>query len=242
MRALVIIPTYNEMENLADITAAVLAVPAGMDLDVLVVDDNSPDGTGALADALARDNPRIHVLHRPGKEGLGPAYMAGFAWALARDYDRVLEMDADFSHDPAYIPDFLAASMRADVVAGTRYKDGVRVINWPMQRLLLSFFASIYARLATGMPFSDLTSGFKCFTREALKRLDFSLVRSSGYSFQIEVTFMAWKRGLAIEEVPIVFTDRKKGVTKMSANIVLEALLLVLRFRLLGSRYGNPRA
>lgn len=235
MRVLVVIPTYNEKENIEGIAKAVLDVRP--DTEVLVVDDNSPDGTGHIADRLAGENERVSVLHRDAKQGLGPAYMAGFAWAMERDYDRVFEMDADFSHDPAYIPDFLEAAETSPVVLGTRYKGGVRVINWPMRRLLLSYGASIYARLATGMPYSDLTSGYKCFTREALTRLDFSKIRSNGYSFQIEVTYMAWKMGLPIAEVPIVFTDRQKGATKMSSNIIIEALLMMLRFRFFGGKY-----
>jgi len=229
MNALVIIPTYNEMENLPRIVPAVLNQDDR--LSILIVDDNSPDGTGQLADEMAEGNPSIHVLHRPGKAGLGKAYLAGFKWALEHEYDRVFEMDADFSHDPKYLPKFLEATEKADLVLGSRYISGVNVINWPMTRLLLSYFANVYARLVTGMPVRDATGGFKCFRREVLEAIDLDNVRSNGYAFQIEMSFRVWKKGFTIREIPIIFTDREHGQSKMSKGIVREAILMVPKLR-----------
>lgn len=226
-RALVVTPTFNERENLADLVAQVLALPPGIDL--LIVDDNSPDGTGVLADEFASRSNRVHVIHRKEKDGLGRAYVAGFHWALARDYPFILEMDADRSHDPKDVPRLLSAAEEADLVLGSRYRDGIRVINWPLPRLMLSLGAALYVRVITGMPFSDPTGGFKCFRREALACLDLDRVRSNGYSFQIELTHQIWRRGLRIREVPIIFTDRFLGQSKMSGRIVREALLMVWR-------------
>jgi dolichol-phosphate mannosyltransferase len=202
-------------------------------LSILVVDDNSPDGTGQLADSMAAENGRIHVLHRAEKEGLGRAYLAGFRWALERDYDRILEMDADFSHDPKYLPSMLKASETADVVLGSRYISGVNVINWPMTRLLLSYFANVYARVVTGMGVRDLTGGFKCFRRPVLEAIEFDRVRSNGYAFQIEMSFRASRKGFSITEVPIVFADREQGQSKMSKRIVREAIWMVPKLRLM---------
>jgi len=227
VRTLVVSPTYNERENLPALVERVLAHPATIEL--LIVDDNSPDGTGTLADQIASSQPRVHVLHRAVKDGLGRAYVAGFKWALERDYQRVLEMDADLSHNPADIPRFLAASENADLVLGSRYRDGIRVINWPLNRLVLSLAAALYVRSITGMPFSDPTGGFKCFRREALLALDLDSVRSNGYSFQIELTHRIWRQGLRVAEVPIIFTDRFHGKSKMSGRIVREALTMVWR-------------
>ncbi len=225
-RTLVVSPTYNEKENLPDLMARVLALPEFIEL--LIVDDSSPDGTGALADDYAAKHPeRIHVLHRKTKDGLGRAYISGFLWALERGYERILEMDADLSHNPNDIPRFLEASECADLVLGSRYRDGIRVINWPLNRLMLSLGAALYVRVITGMPFSDPTGGYKCFRREALQRLDLDSVRSNGYSFQIELTHRIWRQGLRVAEVPIVFTDRFLGKSKMSWHIVREALLMV---------------
>jgi len=224
---LVVIPTYNERENLPKLVERLLGLPVGVDL--LVVDDNSPDGTGQLADELSKSHPEVHVLHRQTKDGLGRAYIAGFQWALAREYGYVFELDGDFSHDPDEIPAFLAAAQGADCVLGTRYKGGIRVINWPLRRLMLSRAAGIYVQIITGMPFSDPTGGYKCFTRRALKALKLEEIRSNGYSFQIELTHRLWRQGMRIEEVPIVFTDRIKGRSKMSGHIVREAVLMVLR-------------
>jgi dolichol-phosphate mannosyltransferase len=224
-------PTYNERPNLGKVVPAVLARDER--IDVLVVDDDSPDGTGDLADDLARENPRISVLHREGKLGLGSAYLDGFRAGLEAGYDFLLEMDADFSHDPEYLPDLLeAAAGEADVVAGSRYLEGVNVINWPMGRLLLSWFANKYARWITGLPLTDSTSGFKCFRREVLEAIDFGRVSSTGYAFQIEMSFRAWKQGFRVGEIPIVFVDRDVGESKMSGAIVREAVWKVWALRL----------
>jgi dolichol-phosphate mannosyltransferase len=231
-RALVIIPTYNEVENLGRIVPQVLEQDPR--LEVLVVDDNSPDGTGAAADELARTSPRVHVLHRDGKHGLGTAYRTGFKWALERDYEYVFEMDADFSHDPKHLPQFLAAAENADLVLGCRYLEGrVTVVNWPMGRLLLSYFANLYARVVTGLRLFDSTGGFKCFRRRVLAALDLDAVRSNGYAFQIEMSFRAIRKGFRITEIPIVFVDRTDGVSKMSGAIVREAIWMVWRLRLM---------
>jgi dolichol-phosphate mannosyltransferase len=229
MKPLVIIPTYEERENLPLIVPAVLAQDET--LSVLIVDDNSPDGTGQLADEMATDNRRIHVLHRAEKDGLGKAYLAGFRWALERDYDRVLEMDADYSHDPKYLPSLLQASENADLVLGSRYVSGVNVINWPILRLVLSYGANVYARVLTGLRIRDLTGGFKCFRREVLEAIDLDAVRSNGYSFQIEMTFRAHCKGFSVREVPIIFTDREHGQSKMSKRIVREAIWMVPKLR-----------
>jgi dolichol-phosphate mannosyltransferase len=239
-RALVVSPTYNERENLAELVRRVLTLPESVDL--LIVDDNSPDGTGQMADAYAAGNPRIHVKHRAEKDGLGRAYIAGFKWALERDYPLVLEMDADLSHNPADVPRLIEASQEADLVLGSRYRDGIRVINWPLNRLMLSLGAALYVRLITGMPFSDPTGGFKCFRREALQGLDLDSVRSNGYSFQIELTHQIWRRGLRVREVPIIFTDRFQGKSKMSGRIVREALTMVWRLWIQNGLRRRPRA
>jgi dolichol-phosphate mannosyltransferase len=224
-RALVVIPTYNERVNLQAILPHVLEQDAR--IEVLVVDDNSPDGTGRFADEVAAADPRVHVLHRPAKAGLGKAYLAGFRWGLDRGYDYICEMDADFSHDPKYLPDLLRAIESADLVIGSRYRDGVNVINWPISRLLLSLGANQYARWITGLPLSDSTGGFKCFRRRVLESIDLERVRSNGYSFQIEMSFRAWKKGFRLSEIPIVFTDRVEGQSKMNKRIVREAIWMV---------------
>jgi dolichol-phosphate mannosyltransferase len=232
-RALVVIPTYNEAANLPNLVPEVLAQDPR--LDVLVVDDNSPDGTGRMADTLAGANPRVHVLHREGKLGLGTAYIQGFRWALERSYDYVFEMDADFSHDPRHLKEFLKAIEGADVVLGSRYLEGrVTVVNWPMGRLLLSYCANIYARRITGLRMWDLTGGFKCFRRRVLETIDLSLVRSNGYAFQIEMSVRAWRKGFKLREIPIVFVDRTEGQSKMNRAIVREAVWMVPRLRLQG--------
>lgn len=229
-RALVIVPTYNERENILKLIDAVLAqAPV---LEVLVVDDGSPDGTGALVDERAAVDPRVHVLHREKKLGLGTAYLAGFRWALERDFAYVFEMDADFSHDPQHLPQFLASIHDADVVIGSRYQDGrVTVVNWPIGRLLLSYFANVYARFVTGLPIFDTTAGYKCFRRKVLETIDLSDVRSNGYAFQIEMHFRVWRKGFRIVEIPIVFVDRTEGTSKMSKRIVREAVWMVWRLR-----------
>jgi dolichol-phosphate mannosyltransferase len=231
VKALVIIPTYNELDNLPRILPDVLGRDPSF--SVLVVDDNSPDGTGALADQLAAESQgRIHVLHRTQKSGLGQAYLAGFRWALERDYELIFEMDADFSHDPKFLPDFLLAAKQADVILGSRYISGVNVVNWPMSRLLLSYYANVYSRLVTGLPLRDATGGFKCFHRRVLEAIDLNAVRSNGYSFQIEMSFRAFRKGFRIKEIPIVFVDRQAGTSKMSKSIVREAIWMVWRLRL----------
>jgi dolichol-phosphate mannosyltransferase len=229
-RALVVVPTYNERINLPLIVPLILQQDAR--IEVLVVDDNSPDGTGQLADQMAAGNRRIHVLHRPGKAGLGKAYLAGFRWALECGYDFIFEMDADFSHDPKFLPEFLQAIETADLVIGSRYRAGVNVINWPISRLLLSLGANEYARRVTGLPLTDSTGGFKCFRRRVLEAIDFEKVRSNGYSFQIEMSFRAWKQGFRLVEIPIVFTDRVEGQSKMDKRIVREAIWMVWWLRL----------
>lgn len=231
-RALVLIPTYNEAENLAKLVPQVLEQDAR--IEVLVIDDNSPDGTGRIADELAASVSRIHVLHRPAKQGLGQAYLAGFRWALQRGYDYVFEMDADFSHDPEHLKQFLAAVESADLVLGSRYLHGrVTVVNWPIGRLLLSYFANVYARWVTGLSVWDLTGGFKCFRRHVLEAIDLEKVRSNGYAFQIEMSVRAWRRGFRIAEIPIVFVDRTEGHSKMNRAIVREAVWMVPRLRLM---------
>ena len=234
-KALVIVPTYNERDNVTRIVPAILAQDPS--LEVLVVDDGSPDGTGHVVDGMTAADPRIHVLHRAGKLGLGTAYIAGFKWALARDYALVFEMDADFSHPVERIPDFLRAIATADLVLGSRYLNGeVNVVNWPMSRLFLSYGANIYARTITRLPVFDATGGFKCFRREVLEAIDLDDVRSNGYAFQIEMTYRAWKKGFRIVEVPVVFVDRTKGSSKMSKKIVREAVWMVWRLRWWGLR------
>ena len=231
-RALVIIPTYNEAPNLPNLVPQVLCQDP--QLEILIVDDNSPDGTGRLAEAIGRTEPRVHVLHRDGKRGLGTAYITGFRWALERDYAYVFEMDADFSHDPTHLKQFLKATEQADLVLGSRYLDGkVTVVNWPMPRLVLSYFANIYARWLTGLRIWDLTGGFKCFRRRVLEGIDLSRVRSNGYAFQIEMSVRAWRKGFTLKEIPIVFVDRTEGQSKMNRAIVREAVWMVPRLRLM---------
>ncbi len=236
---LIIVPTYNERENLPRIAQRLLALPTQVHL--LVVDDNSPDGTGQVADELAARHSEIHVLHRREKNGLGRAYIAGFKWALARDYEFVFEMDGDFSHNPDDIPQFLAAAREADLVLGSRYINGIRIMNWPLSRLMLSKSAATYVRVITGMPFTDPTGGFKCFRRRALQTLDLDAVRSNGYSFQIELTHQLWRQGMRIVEVPIIFTERLQGHSKMSGHIVREALFMVWRLWLQNGCRRKPR-
>jgi len=230
-RALVIIPTYNERENIARLVPEVLAQDPR--IDVLIIDDASPDGTGEIADGLAAADPRVSVLHRRGKLGLGTAYIEGFRWGLARGYAYLFEMDADFSHDPEHLPEFLRAIEDYDVVLGSRYLHGrVTVINWPIGRLLLSYFANVYARCVTGLPVADATGGFKCFRREVLEAIDLDRVGSEGYAFQIEMSLRAWRKGFRIGEIPIVFADRDVGESKMSKKIIREAVWRVWALRL----------
>jgi dolichol-phosphate mannosyltransferase len=238
-KTLVIVPTYNERDNLPPLTQRLMALPAAVDM--LVVDDNSPDGTGKVADEIAAQNPRVHVLHRHDKDGLGRAYCAGFAWALQRDYEFIFEMDGDFSHNPDDIPAFLKAAEDADLVVGSRYCKGIRVINWPLKRLMLSMSAGKYVRLITGLPVSDPTGGFKCFRRRALMSLNLDAVRSNGYSFQVELSHKIWMQGMKIAEVPIIFTDRFQGSSKMSRKIVWEAFWMVWRLWFQAGLRRSPR-
>ena len=224
-QTLVIVPTYNERDNLPGIVEAL----GKLSVDMLVVDDNSPDGTGAMADEFAEKHEYVHVLHRKEKNGLGRAYCAGFEWALENDYEFVFEMDGDFSHDPADIPRFIEEAQNADLVLGTRYRGGIRVNNWPLRRLMLSLGAAKYVKWITGMPFSDPTGGYKCFRRRALEAVDLKKVRSNGYSFQIEMTHKIWRQGLRVSELNIIFTERVEGSSKMSLNIAWEAVWMVWR-------------
>ncbi len=230
-RCLVVVPTYNERENLARLAEqAFAALP---EAQLLVVDDASPDGTGEHADELARSEPRLHVIHRPGKLGLGTAYVEGFRYGLARDFDFFFEMDADFSHDPRYLPALLARALAgADLVLGSRYAEGGGTENWGIGRKLISRGGSLYARTILGVKIRDLTGGFKCFRRRVLESIDLHKVRSEGYSFQIEMTYRALKEGFTVEEVPITFVDRRVGRSKMSRAIFLEAIWVVWRLRL----------
>ena len=229
-KSLVIIPTYNELENLPKLIPIVLSQDER--IHILIVDDNSPDGTAAFVEEESKNNNRIHLIKREKKMGLGTAYIAGFKYALANDYDFVFEMDADFSHDPKELRNFLIAIRENDLVLGSRYINGVRVLNWPMMRLLLSFFASVYTKIITGMPIKDATGGFKCFRRKVLEAIDLDRVKSNGYSFQIEMTFKAFSKGFKIKEIPIVFVDRVKGKSKMSKKIVREAIIMVWKLRI----------
>ncbi|MGH7575629.1 MAG: polyprenol monophosphomannose synthase [Longimicrobiales bacterium] len=231
-RGLVITPTYNERTNIARLVELTLAQDPR--LDVLIIDDASPDGTGDLADEIAQNSDRVNVVHRAGKLGLGTAYLDGFRWGLARNYAWLFEMDADFSHDPTHLPQFLDAIDQYDVVLGSRYLDGrITVVNWPVGRLLLSYFANAYARRVTGLPVADATSGYKCFRREVLEAVALDRVESEGYAFQIEMSFRAWRKGFRIGEIPIVFVDRTAGESKMSKAIIREAVWKVWKLRLL---------
>lgn len=229
-KALIIVPTYNESENVGKLVAEIHSVQK--EVHILFVDDNSPDGTAEIIREMQAVNTRIHLLNRPGKQGLGSAYLAGFKYALGKGFDFIFEMDADFSHNPKEIPNFLKAIEENDLVLGSRYIKGVNVINWPLSRLLLSYFANMYSRIATGLPVMDATGGFKCFRKEVLSALDFSKVKSNGYAFQIELTFKAWKKGFRIKEIPIIFIDRVAGVSKLSKSIMWEAIFMVWKLRI----------
>ena len=237
-KTLVVVPTYNEHENLPALAQRLLALPVPVDL--LVVDDNSPDGTGKLADELAAKYPSIHALHRTGKNGLGRAYIAGFKWALEHGYEFVFELDGDFSHNPDDIPMFLEAATNADLVLGSRYLNGIRIVNWPLRRLMLSKSAANYVRIITGMPFTDPTGGYKCFSKRALQAINLQEINSNGYSFQIEMTHRLWRQGMRIVEVPIVFTERVHGHSKMSGHIIQEALIMVWRLWLQNKMRRRP--
>jgi len=235
LRALIVIPTYNEKENIAIIIDRVLTVDVSefiSDLNILVVDDNSPDGTAGVVDRLAASNTRVSLLRRDGKKGLGKAYVAGFQWALERGYDYVFEMDADLSHQPEYLPEFFRHLQNCDMVIGSRYVRGVNVINWPLKRLLISYFGNLYARIVTGMKVKDVTAGYVGYRVSVLKAIDLQQVSASGYSFQIEMKYRAWKRKFRLCETPIIFYDRTIGSSKMSTNIIREGLLLVWKLKI----------
>lgn len=233
MSVLVVIPTYNEKENLSLLVPQVLELRP--DLQILVVDDNSPDGTADVARGFGESTGRVHLLARPGKLGLGSAYVDGFRWALANtDAEFIFEMDADFSHDPKYLPEMIetAEARKVDLVVGSRYiGGGANVVNWPISRLILSYSANVYARIVTGLPLTDSTGGYKCFRRRVLETIDLSRIRSDGYGFQIEMNFHSWKNGFEIAEVPIVFVDRHSGTSKMNRKIIYEAFWLVWKLR-----------
>jgi dolichol-phosphate mannosyltransferase len=237
---LIIVPTYNERENLARMAQKLLSLQVVV--DVLVVDGNSSDGTGKIADELAAKHPQIHVLHEQKKNGLGRAYIAGFKWALERGYEFIFEMDADCSHNPDDVPVFLEAARNADLVLGSRYIGGIRVINWPLKRLMLSRGAGKYVKWVTGMPFTDPTGGYKCFRRRALQAINLDKIHSNEYSFQIEMTHKLWRQGFKIVEVPIIFTERAEGRSKMAGHIVSEAFWMVWRLLLQNGLRRSPRA
>jgi dolichol-phosphate mannosyltransferase len=228
-RGLIVIPTYNERDTLPALLDAISL--QNLSVDILIIDDNSPDGTAQLVrDRIQREN-HIKLIERPGKLGLGTAYVAGFKFAIANGYEFVFEMDADFSHDPKMLPEFIREIENYDFVLGSRYVNGISVVNWPLRRLMLSYFASRYTRFITGMPIHDPTGGFKCFRIEVLKAIDLDRVRSGGYSFQIEMNFKAWKNGFRWKEIPIIFVDRKEGHSKMSNAIIREAVFMVWKLR-----------
>lgn len=229
MNIIVIIPTYNEAENIESLISKVLSVYPG--INVLVVDDNSPDGTANIVKKIMEKEPRVHLIQRKGKLGLGTAYIEGFKYALTKGFDAIFEMDADFSHNPEDIPRFIEALQDADLVIGSRYLTGVNVINWPLQRLILSYFANLYTRKITGMPVRDATGGFKCFRAEALKQINLDKIKTNGYGFQIEMNFRMWAKGFRIKEIPIIFVDRRNGVSKMNKKIIIEAVFLVWKLK-----------
>ena len=224
-KAVVIVPTYNEIENVQRLTEAIFSYQP--DIHVLFVDDNSPDGTAEKIKELQQKYPNVHLLEREKKQGLGKAYIAGFKVALDMGFEYIFEMDADFSHDPKEIPNFLNAIEESDLVLGSRYIKGVNVVNWPLRRLLLSYFANVYTRIITGIPIHDSTGGFKCFRREVLEAIDFDRIKSNGYGFQIELNYKVWKKGFRIKEIPIIFVDRQFGESKLSKKIMWEATFLV---------------
>jgi dolichol-phosphate mannosyltransferase len=238
MKALIIIPTYNEVDNLLPLLQEIFSQK--LDCDILIVDDNSSDGTGKLADEIHAEQPSVKVIHRPGKLGLGTAYITGFKYALARDYDAVFEMDADFSHDPRHLPTFLKAIEQADLVIGSRYVRGGNTPGWSLLRRLISGSGNIFARIMLGIPVRDCTAGFRCYRTHVLRHIDLNAIRSEGYAFQIELTYHVFEQGFRIAEIPIVFMDRRIGQSKMSHKIVLEAFAYVLQTRFsMGKRPGK---
>lgn len=231
MKSIIVIPTYNEADNIAHLIVAINSIVP--DTHILIVDDNSPDGTAKIVENIQKTDNRIHLIIRPGKMGLGTAYCNGFKWALQRDYDAICEMDADFSHDPNELINFFKEFPNYDLIIGSRYIKGVNVINWPLSRLLLSYGANLYTKIITGMPINDATGGFKCFRAEKLREIDLDTIKSNGYGFQIEMNFRMWKKGARIKEIPIIFVDRRNGVSKMNKGIVYEAIFLVWKLKFL---------
>jgi len=240
MKKIVVIPTYNEKENINKLINKIQHIQP--DMEILIVDDNSPDGTADVVKKLKEVNNNIHLLERAGKMGLGTAYIAGFTYAIENGYEIIMEMDADFSHNPEEIPNFLKAIENNDLVIGSRYIKGVNVVNWPLKRLLLSYFANLYTRIITGMPVKDATGGFKCFRADMLKKVDFDNVKSNGYSFQIEMNYRLWRKGARIKEIPIIFVDRIEGESKMSKKIVYEAIFMVWKLKLGIIKTGSRKA
>lgn len=239
MKAIIVIPTYNEADNIVSLVTTIFRIQP--DIHILVVDDNSPDGTSALVEDLMKTDERLHLMKRPGKNGLGTAYCDGFRYSLERNYDYIFEMDADFSHNPEDIPRFLEEIKDADLVIGSRYKVGVNVVNWPLRRLILSYGANLYTRIVTGMPVNDATGGFKCFRADALRKIDLSHIKTNGYGFQIEMNYRIWKSGGRIKEMPIIFIDRRSGVSKMNKKIIYEAVFLVWKLKFSSSKTGLIR-
>ena len=229
-KTLIIIPTYNEIDNINSMMKTIFDLY--QDISVIVIDDNSPDGTAKQIKQLQQNHTKLFLIERKGKRGLGSAYVAGFKWALQRDYSYIFEMDCDFSHDPKQIPDLLSACTGNDLVIGSRYIGGIRIINWPFKRLLLSYMASIYIRTVMGIPVKDPTGGFKCFSKKALQSLNMQKIFSNGYSFQLELNYKIWSKGLKIKEVPIIFYERRDGQSKMNFSIIVEAMFAVFRLRL----------
>jgi len=230
-KSIIVIPTYNEVENISKLIDTIFNIKS--DIDILIVDDNSPDGTAEIVSGMMNKDSRIHLIKRPEKMGLGTAYCDGFKYALERGFDYIFEMDADFSHNPEDIPRFLEEIHNYDLVIGSRYVSGVNVVNWPLKRLILSYGANLYTRIITGMPVHDATGGFKCFRAEALKRIDLNKIKSNGYGFQIEMNFRLWKSGARLKEIPIIFIDRRSGVSKMNKKIIYEAIFLVWKLKIL---------
>ena len=229
-KSLLIIPTFNEIDNIERMLTTITDLYP--ELNILIIEDGSPDGTADVVKKFMKENDKINIIERTGKLGLGTAYITGFKWALERDYQFIFEMDCDFSHDPKDIPRLLEAAQTNDLVIGSRYVDGIRIINWPIHRLLLSYFAGVYTRIITGLDVLDATGGFKCFKRSALESLNLDRVFSNGYSFQVELNFKIWAKGLKIKEVPIIFTERRDGESKMSGGIIHEAVFAVMKLRL----------
>ena len=231
MKTLIIIPTYNEAKNIKRLIEEIFKLD--LDINILIIDDNSPDGTGNIVEEVAKRDHKVNLIKREGKMGLGTAYVTGFKYAIDNKYDYIFEMDADFSHDPKEIPNFLEKIKECDLVIGSRYIKGVNVINWPLRRLILSYGANIYTRFITGLPIKDSTSGYKCFKRNVLENIDLNSIHSGGYSFQIEMNYKTWKKDFKIAEIPIIFVDRTEGKSKMSKKIVREAIWMVWKLRIL---------